>query len=62
MGGLSGTGYAWGVIDHNYFLDCNVAVGVHGGNTWGWTFAQEPGSTNAVVMEDNKFTANIVII
>ncbi len=53
-GGLGGSGYAWGVIDHNYFLDNNVAVGMHGGNCLGWTFAQVPGSTNSVVFEDNK--------
>lgn len=48
-------GWCYGVVDHCVFLNCNIGVGVSGDNDAAWARPIEPGSTNAVYIEDNKF-------
>lgn len=51
--------WAFGCVDHNTFLNCQVAVAPDGGNHSTWlTFPQAPSTTNVVCVEDNHFIAN----
>ena len=51
-------GWAYGVIDHCTFVNCNIAVGPIGDDSAAWQRPIEPGSTNAVYIEDNLFLLN----
>lgn len=51
-------GWAYGVIDHNTFINCNIAVSPQGDNTAAWNRAEGYGTTNAVVVESNTFIVN----
>lgn len=51
-------GWCYGVIDHNTFVNCDIAVGVTGDDDAAWSRAIEPGSANTVCIEDNVFTIN----
>lgn len=51
-------GWAYGVIDHCTFVNCNIAAGPIGDNNSAWERPIEPGSTNAVYIEDNLFVIN----
>lgn len=48
-------GWCYGVVDHCLFVNCNIAVGPSGDNNASWARPIEPGSTNAVYIEDNRF-------
>lgn len=49
--------YGWleGLIDHNYFLNCNRAILIVGDNTTSWTKPIEAGTSHALFIEDNTF-------
>lgn len=51
-------GYVYGVVDHNTFVNCDIAVGINGDNNFAWQRAIEPGSINTLCIEDNTFTIN----
>lgn len=67
IAGQGADGPAFGVVDHNTFLDCNISVFVMGAQTgdsvsdgdvsWTRGYAGEyaPGTTNTVCIEDNVF-------
>lgn len=48
-------GWAYGVVDHCTFTDCNIAVSPQGDNSAAWARAEGYGTTNSVVIEDNVF-------
>lgn len=48
-------GWAYGVVDHNTFINCDVSVSPQGDNTAAWNRGVMYGTTNAVVMENNVF-------
>lgn len=49
---------AFGVADHNTFLNGDIAVGITGNDDAAWDYGQTPGTTNAFFIEDNLFLAN----
>lgn len=51
-------GFLYGVVDHNTFLNANIAVGVVGDNDTSWDRPQEMGTGNSFFIEDNTFTQN----
>lgn len=51
-------GWVYGVVDHNLFLNCDIAVSPQGDNSASWARAEGYGTTNAVVIEDNDFVVN----
>ena len=55
---LNPNGYCYGVIDHNTFVNCDIAVGITGDDNYAWNRAIQPGSANTVCIEDNTFTIN----
>lgn len=66
-GGAGASGPAYGVIDHNTFFDCNSANRTYdvesgefdwGSNAWRSAYSILPGTTNAVVIEDNLFVTD----
>ncbi len=44
-----------GVIDHNKFLNCEIAVGITGDNDLSWERAIIPGTGNSLFIENNTF-------
>lgn len=48
-------GYNEGVIDHSTFLNCEIAIRPHGDESFSWSRPITPGTTNCVVIEDNRF-------
>ena len=55
---LNPNGWCYGVIDHNTFVNCDIAVGITGDDDYAWNRAIQPGSANCVCIEDNVFTIN----
>jgi hypothetical protein len=51
-------GYTYGVIDHCVFMNCDIAIAPQGDDDAAWLRPWLPGTTNAVVMEDNVFFVN----
>ncbi len=49
------TGWVEGLIDHNYFLNCNRAILVVGDNSAGWARSIAAGTSHALFIEDNTF-------
>lgn len=49
------TGWVEGIIDHNSFLNCNIAVGIAGDDDASWSRAIEPGGIHTLCLEDNAF-------
>lgn len=48
-------GWCYGVIDHNTFVNCDIAVGLSGDDNAAWSRPIQPGSANTVCIEDNTF-------
>lgn len=55
---INPVGWVYGVIDHNVFTNCNIAVGVSGDNTESWNRPILPGTSDALFVEDNQFIVN----
>src|SRR2546422_60977 len=55
---LSWIGWAYGVADHNTFVNGNIAIYVQGDNTLAWGRPIAAGTVNAVFVEDNTFIMN----
>jgi hypothetical protein len=57
MGGraVNPRGWCYGVVDHCTFINSSIAVGITGDNNAAWLRPIEPGSINAVYIEDNVF-------
>jgi hypothetical protein len=53
---IAANGWVEGVIDHNSFINCNIAIGITGDNDASWGRPIEPGSIHTICIEDNKFT------
>jgi hypothetical protein len=51
-------GWVEGVIDHNTFINCNIAVGIVGDDNYSWNRPIVAGTANALFIEDNTFTIN----
>ena len=51
-------GWAYGVIDHNEFVNGNVSVGLSGDNNFAWARPIVAGTADAMFVEDNTFTMN----
>jgi hypothetical protein len=49
-------GMAWGVIDHNTFLNCQKTFDEEGSDSIGWAAAYAIGSANYMYFEDNTVT------
>ncbi len=58
MRAVNPNGWCYGVVDHNTFVNCNIAIGLAGDNSASWNRPIEPGTTNCVCIEDNVFTIN----
>ena len=52
---LNPRGWCYGVVDHCTFINCDIAVGITGDDNNAWARPIQPGSTNAVCIEDNAF-------
>jgi hypothetical protein len=48
-------GWVEGLIDHNFFLNCNRAILIVGDNNYAWGRAITAGSSHALFIEDNIF-------
>lgn len=55
---ISTHGYVYGCIDHNTFTNNIIAIGTFGDGTPAWTRPIQPGSANALYIEDNSFVVN----
>jgi len=53
---IAANGWVEGVIDHNSFINCNIAIGITGDNDASWGRPIEPGSIHTICIENNKFT------
>lgn len=51
-------GWAYGVIDHNNFINCDIAVAPQGDDNYAWARPILAGTANALFIEDNTFTIN----
>lgn len=51
-------GWVYGVVDHNTFLNADIAVSPQGDNSAAWARAEGYGTTNSVVMENNLFVVD----
>ena len=51
-------GWVEGLIDNNTFVNCNIAVGVNGDNTYSWNRPIVAGTKYALFVEDNTFIVN----
>lgn len=51
---INPSGWAYGVIDHNTFLNCDICVGMEGDDSASWIRGAEWGTTNTVVIESNS--------
>jgi hypothetical protein len=47
-----------GVIDNNIFINCNIAVGLVGDNSYSWNRPIAAGTSHAMFIEDNTFIIN----
>jgi hypothetical protein len=52
------SGRVEGVIDHNTFLNSDIAIGLEADDNTAWTRPQEMGTANSLFIEDNTFTVN----
>lgn len=48
-------GWAYGVIDHCTFINCDIAIGITGDSSHSWDRPMELGTTNSCYVEDNAF-------
>lgn len=55
---INESGDVGGVIDHNEFVNNDIAVGVIGDNNAAWSRPIEAGTAKAIFVEDNTFTIN----
>jgi hypothetical protein len=51
-------GWSYGVIDHNQFINGNIAVGFTGDGNQSWSRPIQAGTANAMIVEDNSFIMN----
>jgi hypothetical protein len=51
-------GWSYGVVDHNQFINCDMAVMIIGDSNYAWQRPIAAGTANAVFIEDNIFTLN----
>jgi hypothetical protein len=51
-------GWVEGLVDNNTYVNCNIAVGVNGDNTYSWNRPIAAGTENALFIEDNTFVVN----
>ncbi|MGZ3749287.1 MAG: hypothetical protein ACXVCD_18265, partial [Pseudobdellovibrionaceae bacterium] len=51
-------GWAYGVADHNNFVNCNIAIGLEGDGSLAWDRPIVAGTADAVFIEDNTITQN----
>jgi hypothetical protein len=51
-------GWAYGVIDHNQFVNGNISVGFSGDDNLAWERRIAAGTADAMFVEDNTFTMN----
>jgi len=49
-------GWVEGVNDHNEFLNCEIAIGLNGDNTYSWERPIAAGTGDFLFIEDNTFT------
>ena len=50
--------YAYGVIDNNEFINCDIAIHWSGDYDTAWDRTIEMGTANSMYVEDNEFTVN----
>ncbi|MGZ3972475.1 MAG: hypothetical protein ACXVJM_21855 [Mucilaginibacter sp.] len=51
-------GWAYGVADHNNFINCDIAIAPQGDDNYAWIRPIQAGTADAVFIEDNNFTIN----
>lgn len=55
---IHATGWVEGVIDHNEFLNCEIAIGISGDSSTSWDRPIAVGTADFLFIEDNTFTVN----
>ncbi|MCX6746941.1 MAG: hypothetical protein NTU63_02280, partial [Candidatus Pacearchaeota archaeon] len=52
------SGWVEAVVDHNEFLNCNIAIGINGDDNAAWNRPIAAGTSHAFFIEDNTFIIN----